>query len=490
MVCFDGPEEGSRPEEPVSDSNLKVPKDTLLTEILNKLNNGTREEKLEAVYALKEHFSRDDAIILNLADHIIDSENDPQVREYALRQLRLPDSEKSVELLLHVFMEPNEASMVRSAAARRLIEINPEVALAAFEEISLEDPRDSVLTGIDEYTRAVNSRSAVPKLSEILFNEKLPPAFRAAAAEALGRIDGNDAVYDLSDAISDADFEVSRAAVTALAGIHSSESAEALLKGLDSLYSEVVKTAAYGLGQMEHEDARPRLEELSQNAATHQHELKKALIFALGKIGSEESLPLLMDAATQVASPEYNDKLSVREEAIKAIGRIAKRTGSREAIRFLREVFSSAQGKDTRYYRLFNQVIDALGEAGDIESGGELLKIAQNRWADPDTRMRAVYALGKMRYQAAFDFVVELSRQDEQLGTTVWAIRALGEFKSDQAAEQLIELLGTCRYDSTRREVVRALGKTGSIKAVPVLGPLMDDPVVGELARAGLRQFS
>lgn len=125
-------------------------------------------------------------------------------------------------------------------------------------------------------------------------------------------------------------------------------------------------------------------------------------------------------------------------------------------------------------------LVDLLGETGDPSHVARLSAIAGDREADINLRASAATALGRLGGPEAVEALLPLLASDEEL-LVVHALDALRNC-SARVPVSAIEPLVSRRF--TRRAAASVLGRAGDPAALPVLMPLLDDPMAGVRAVA------
>jgi HEAT repeat protein/cyclophilin family peptidyl-prolyl cis-trans isomerase len=307
-----------------------------------------------------------------------------------------------------------------------------------------------------------------------------PPALRARIAEALGKIGGDDAVGALRNLLRDEDPGVRKNAALALARCKAPSARSSLLVAVHDEDTDVLRAVIYALENMrsnrvinttalflEHSDplvralaaealgkleAREKIPDLIRalrdpdprvviNAAralgtldsiasVHSlgrvmlkhgsHHVRRAVVSALGEIGSRKGEDYLIKACTD-RSP------GVRTAAVEALAKVM----GKDAEMF---IMMAAEDSD-RYVRA--KAIEALGIAG-IEKRVELLKEKAAKATDPMIRAAAVSALGRLKRSDAGELLVDKVLNDDWVVATE-AVNALAEIGYRLSVPSLID---------------------------------------------------
>lgn len=127
-------------------------------------------------------------------------------------------------------------------------------------------------------------------------------------------------------------------------------------------------------------------------------------------------------------------------------------------------------------------LIDLLGEIGDESHVPLLSEIARDAASDANVRAAAATGLGMLGGPAAERALRELLTQ----GSEVLRVHALDALRSAAAVVPVDELESLVEAKFTRKAAAAVLGTTGDIAALPVLVPLLDDPMAGVRATAAV----
>jgi HEAT repeat protein len=125
-------------------------------------------------------------------------------------------------------------------------------------------------------------------------------------------------------------------------------------------------------------------------------------------------------------------------------------------------------------------LVDLLGETGDPSHVDRLRGIAGDSEADVNLRAAAGTALGRLGGPVAVEALLPLLREDAEL-LVVHALDALRNCEA-RVPVTAIEPLVARRF--TRKAAASVLGRAGDPAALPVLIPLLDDPMAGVRAVA------
>lgn len=143
---------------------------------------------------------------------------------------------------------------------------------------------------------------------------------------------------------------------------------------------------------------------------------------------------------------------SVRESALKWVGRVAEREGDRDAMRVARTI-AEDQGDD---FEVRERAIRVLGEETD---GPAYLRSLYPRLQEPTLRERVVRVVGENGTKSDMDWIrgVALDRA-ERVSIRERAVRVLGESSDSRSLRELYDRLDD---PSLRERVIRTMAEIG-----------------------------
>jgi HEAT repeat protein len=125
-------------------------------------------------------------------------------------------------------------------------------------------------------------------------------------------------------------------------------------------------------------------------------------------------------------------------------------------------------------------LVDLLGETGDPSHVARLRAIAGDDEADINLRASAATALGRLGGPAAVDALLPLLEEGEEL----LVVHALDALRNCAARVPVAAIEPLVARKFTRKAAASVLGRAGDPAALPVLMPLLDDPMAGVRAVA------
>lgn len=368
-------------------------------------------------------------------------------------------------------------------------------------------------------------RSIEPLLSALKRPER-SVAVRSAIYTAFGRLGDRRAVPALTDCLADEDREELRGdCAAALGAIASTTALEPLVAAFRGDPSFLVKTRVVdALGNFDAPAAVDLLTEIAGERRTQS--LAVRAFAALGRTGSPDAVPVLINALARVRSPETKrviveglgrlkagdaagevavladraGDIRLRVAAIAALGTIREGDGLPTLIKLLKDPSPSirvvairalaARGDDRATLPIAHLVMHVVDDLASQENA-ELLSTADQTLASLSIQLeglRALIGLDQSSATGAF-LAAAYGRGMPRNSSTALrlaegfyevrrlAIYGLGYTKSDAARELLAGSGGIGSDDPRIRQVaVRSLGVLGGSDAVHRLVPLLDDP--------------
>ena len=224
----------------------------------------------------------------------------------------------------------------------------------------------------------------------------------------------------------------------------------------------VRKNAAWALGEIKGEKAREQL--IIALKKDKQGVVRQEAAAALGKIGGVEVVAPLLDS---LMKDKYE---TTRRKATIALREIETEKSNRGLVNLLRKgVGTFEEKKESR--SVLDQVRTSLRIGGTAATSDILLEFLKSDSDDEWVRWAVVDALGAIHSKKAVDSVVK-ELENESYIVRKKAVATLGNYKSRQTVEQLIEILN----DSSESKSIRA-------RAAASLGKLRDERAVDHLIK-------
>ena len=244
----------------------------------------------------------------------------------------------------------------------------------------------------------LRSTAAVAPLLKALTDSE--PQMRSQAAMALGRIGAAASIDGLVAALQDTELAVRYHAARALGSLGFSAAIPGLMTLLEDEIAEVRGEAAASLGKLLVQQEAPRLSKLLDD----EHPLVRTdAARALSRIAVPETLPALVAA---LQDPQW----AVRTMAAHALGVLARPEATPALIAALED--------DDENVRLIT--CNSLGRIGDVRAETPLMlafetagRQAHQLSNSLEIQEQAVWALGEIGTQAAFDFLATVLKGGE-----------------------------------------------------------------------------
>jgi HEAT repeat protein len=207
--------------------------------------------------------------------------------------------------------------------------------------------------------------------------------------------------------------------------------------------------------------------------ASPNQRIRSASIYWLGQVGGEQVF-----LASLVRSDAEDKK--VRRAAAHAIGQ----SRDRGTVATLQGLYESVKDVEVR-----RSVISAAGNSVDEQPAfAFLLGIAKND-ADWESRRTAVRQLGHFQRDDAADELLKIYTNDANVEVKRAALRSLAETKSPRAQARLLEVARTDTNPELRKTAIRVLSERGEA-AVDDLLKLFDSEQATDVKRAVLQSLS
>jgi len=201
--------------------------------------------------------------------------------------------------------------------------------------------------------------------------------------------------------------------------------------------------------------------------------IRSTAVYWLGQVGGEQAF-----LATLVRNDAEETKL--RRSAAYAIGQ----SRDRGAIATLQALYESV--KDVEVHR---SVISAAGNSIDEQAAFVFLLGVSKNDTDWESRRTAVRQLGHLHREDAPDELMKIYANDANIEVKRAAVRALAETKTPRAQVRLFEIARTETNPELRKTAIRVMGERGEA-AIDDLLKLFDSEQVTDLKRAVLQSLS
>lgn len=129
------------------------------------------------------------------------------------------------------------------------------------------------------------------------------------------------------------------------------------------------------------------------------------------------------------------------------------------------EFLATLVRNDAEEKKLRRSAAHAIGESPD-RGTMNTLKTLYDEVKDPEIRRSVISAAGNSDEEAlAFPFLLNIAKNEADWESRRTAVRQLGDFKRDDAADELIKIYSSESHNEVKKSALRALGETKSAKA-------------------------
>lgn len=365
---------------------------------------------------------------------VIEGSDNPTVRERAAEILGDIDDtdEAGIDALVDVVQtDDNEA--VRAAAIDALTSLDAVDGL--LEALGRDIPADAA-----DWAKA---ESFVEDLSADA------PELRMAAANVLGRLENENAVRPLMQALEDSDPRVRARVARALGRIDDPSAAGALVDHLHGEPLPVRREVADALGYLGNTDA---LEGLLSVADDDNEALRRTVAASLGRFGNAKPIDTLVDMLG-------DDSDLVRRAAVFSLIEVLSNVDSSESDELRQLVVDRMSASDDP------SIVDSLAEI--VEEGTQVHQ-----------RRNAVWMLGRVAGEKsesqAIDALIDVLGADDQL-MQQFAATSLSEIGGRNVETALLEVLDASPSTDAVGMAAFTLGKVGGDRARDKLERLVDE---------------
>ncbi|MDL1871613.1 VWA domain-containing protein [Deltaproteobacteria bacterium PRO3] len=223
------------------------------------------------------------------------------------------------------------------------------------------------------------------------------------------------------------------AAARALGGLGDERAFPLLARTLGDKKDSVKSAAIEALGTLGDVRAFPDLEKILSDLTRYYRPYRVSAAKALGKLRDKRAIPILKRALK-------DDNLDVRAAAAEALGELGHKRSFLLLERALEDKFA--------FVIMRRSVVRAFGKLGDTRAIWRLERVLENKKEDAEVRSAAAEALGELGPKHSFSFLHRALRDSNV---------------------------------SVRNSAARALGKSGDIRAVPLLESVLANEEVEEV---------
>ena len=302
-----------------------------------------------------------------------------------------------------------------------------------------------------------NQNSSAARLYEAVFTSDTPGHIRAAALRGLAEALGEQASPFVARSLKSDNKDLYGMAVVIVRNVADKKTAETMAAGLDSFRPDVQVLLINALAARKDGAVITLIKDACQSDSVA---VRSAALRALGKVGDESTISLLVKHASE----------GVGEEKAAALESLVSLPGARVNSALTRRLESS-DNKDKAV------ICRALLQRNAVEAAAVLVKAARS--GDRTVRTESLKALrslaGQDEIPALVDliFVVEPTQADE-VGKTLAAV-ARRHSVHKQCTENILLKLDRSRNDEQRISLLITLGGLGNELALPVLRSSLQD---------------
>lgn len=217
----------------------------------------------------------------------LSTSSDVQTRAEAIQRVGTQGFSLASDEIVKALGDPSPR--VRRNAARALARLG-DARLAEHLVSHIDQHPDLIEEETVEALGELGSAHAVPTLVQLLKSPR--SLLRRAAAKSLGRLGSPDAIEALTAAAQEVgDPDLRRSSIQALRMLEARDAGAAIYDALFDPHPSVRIAAAEAVSELDLKDALPYVR---QALAYYEDEAASELVYALGSVGTEEDLPLLL----------------------------------------------------------------------------------------------------------------------------------------------------------------------------------------------------
>lgn len=361
------------------------------------------------------------------------NDSEPDVRYNAILSLGNLGDLRAFETLVNILENDSEEKGKNRAAAAN--------ALTKLEDERVVEPLINALEDPDQQVRV----NAVSMLGEI------------------GNQKAVDPIIDILQSPDKTSQDTRIAAIGSLTSLGGPDAMEGVLQAVEDPASKVRAAAIEGLEKFDGIDQLKVVENLVKATEDSSILVQKRAANVLGTTGAKESLECLMTLVTDTE----NTVSDVRAIAADALGELEEPQAIDELIKATEDPSSKVR----------SQALRALGNMKALQAVEQIESLATNEIpAIEDVRHNAAIALGEIGEIKAQGALLEAT-EDPSEEVQVAAVNSLGSIHAHSALEELEEILrNNRRTDAVRREAALSLGEIGQPSSVEPLMNALDDP--------------
>jgi HEAT repeat protein len=394
-----------------------------------------------------------------------------QVRGGALRGAILARGDAGVPILREHLRHKDYPMF--AAAAQTAIEIQAAAATKALVSELPQLPQDNQILVLQVLGKRAD-QAALPAVTKAAREGQKP--VRMAAIHTLAQIGSPESGPALLELMSAADQEIAQAAQESLASLPGPKIDAVVLAMLDS--GESAKRLA-GIDVIARRRMTSSVPQLLKAASDSDARVRPAALVRIGELGGPSEVPALLDLLPKLNTPR---DLDAAETALAAL--CAKSDRPQACAEQLTARMSQAQPPQKS---ALLRVLSTVGGTSALAA----VRSAVND-PNPEVHSTAIRALGSWRTADAAPHLLELARTAQNPTDRTLSLRSyLGlaantEFPADQRLTMVRQSTDLARQTEEKRLLLAALGGINSPEAVALIAPYLEDNETKEEASAAI----
>ncbi len=434
--------------ETYNQTGTDVSNEVPIVNLISRLETGSHETRLDAAAELGQMGQpAADALIEKIETEAL---SPGKINSYMLLALLETGDKRAGEVLSKSLQEKEAGSKAVNSMAEE--EERGEISEDMLQAIEAKDKalRKHIASSLN-----IDYREKTDELEEALTSEEQDyNAYASIALSESGAQEPGNETEKLLRALKSEDGNIRLAAIMALGERGEEAAVEPINQILIRDYPLVRKSAAFALGKIGSDRAVDVL--LKEMKASEEGKVRSSAAISLGKIGSEESVPYLSDRLR-------DGKVDVRSSAALALGMIGNETAVEPLIEVLENGKSSGEKiKNTMNSNadLRKSIVLSLGEIGSSEATGTLISTMNDGNEALEVRTAAAMSLGEIGDPEAIEalkIVVNDKNANEEIRNEAFLTLARNNKQED--AEVYIEQLGDEGLGDSAREILADMGE-------------------------------
>ena len=442
-----------------------------LQQVLPNVSAANRLDFCEGLFrcaeSLAAHDQKEQAVAIY--DELCKLDSPHQVRGGALRAAILTRDRGGLKLLRQ-YLQSKDYIMF-SAAVQAAQEIPGDRITKALLDEMKNLPADNQILIIQTLGRR-GGKAAVPALLDVA--KSGPKPVRIAALQTVTELADASAVPVLAQLLDDSDREIAQAAQGSLATFPGREADAAVTELFQSGGPDKQRMALDLMGRRRIKDSMPALLQAARSADP---QTRSDAVKMIGDLGGADQLPALLELLDTAQSPQ---DLAAAEQAITAACTKAKDPQAQT------EPLAGRLGQSKPAQQaVLLRVLAAVGGPNSLKAVRALVDSS-----NAEVRAAAIRALGNWRTADAAPDLLTLAQKTRDPSEKTLVVRgylnlaARGEMSVEQRLQMCRQVAGVIQRDDEKRLLLGTLGKIDSPEAMNVILPYLSD--AGVQQEAGL----